>query len=211
MDPEDGTGPTSPARGRLVDVPLAHVAATFDERADRYDDDAFHRWLSARVSDRVTPSAGRVLDVGAGTGAASSRMASTAPVVLLDVSLGMLGAARRRRPSTSPVCGDAHHLPFAGSVFDAVLCVATDSFLDLHVFVREASRVLRPGGRLTMTLWVDPPRETDDVVATATDIFGECGLALEAVEAVEWPDDEAPDRRRCVIVEARSRGVSQQE
>jgi demethylmenaquinone methyltransferase/2-methoxy-6-polyprenyl-1,4-benzoquinol methylase len=202
MDREGATGRSSSTRGRLVDRPLAEVAASFDARAGRYDEDAFHRWLSMRVADRTTPLGGRLLDVGAGTGLASSRMAWTETVVLLDISRGMLRAARHRSPSAIPVCGEAHRLPFAGAAFDAVLCIAADSFLDLHVFAYEARRVLRPGGRLTMTLWADPPREPEDVVRAAAGVFLANGLAVVATETVAWPDDEPSESRRCVIVEA---------
>jgi ubiquinone/menaquinone biosynthesis C-methylase UbiE len=200
MDREDVTSRPASARGRLADRPVAEVAASFDARADRYDEDAFHRWLSTLVADRATGWTGRLLDVGAGTGLASTRMAST--VVLLDISPGMLRAARRRSPSASPVCGDAHRLPFGGAVFDAVLCIATDSFLDLHVFAREVRRVLRPAGGLTMTFWADPPREPQDVVAMAEGVFLANGLVVVAAETAEWPDDEPSGQRRCVIVDA---------
>jgi SAM-dependent methyltransferase len=58
----------------------------------------------------------RVLEVGCGNGAYLSRM----DAVGVDLSLGMLGAARHR--ALGPlVCANAEALPFRGSVFDVVL------------------------------------------------------------------------------------------
>jgi SAM-dependent methyltransferase len=90
----------------------------------------------------------RALDVGTGTGRylALLRSAGARSVVGIDMSLAMLGRSPRDLPR---VCGDACGLPFRDASFDLVCSslMAGDVF-DLAAWVREATRVLAPGGHL---------------------------------------------------------------
>jgi ubiquinone/menaquinone biosynthesis C-methylase UbiE len=70
----------------------------------------------------------------------------------LDLFAGMLAVARTRYPEISWVRGDANRMPFRSESFD----YATNQFSYHHIreksgFVREAFRVLTPGGRFVMT------------------------------------------------------------
>src|SRR5215831_8272720 len=67
----------------------------------------------------------RVLDVGCGNGLYLGELAARrhrGPVVAVDLSPGMLDAARRRSP-TALVVGDAQHLPFGDGALDCVLAM----------------------------------------------------------------------------------------
>ena len=192
------------------------MAKRFDERADRYDDDEFHKWLAAQTATWAGASPGRVLDVGAGTGRVSGhllRRAGNPSVVLLDVSEGMLQAARRLHPAAHAVCADAHRLPFGDAVFDRVVCVAVDSFLSLGEFGAEAARVLCPGGDLMMTVWADPPAVANRVADAAAQAVRPAGLTIRKWEALTWPPptsrsaSHGPTSRRCVVFSAR-RGLA---
>lgn len=100
-------------------------------------------------------SLGDVLDVGAGDGALSSLLLPHASsITLLDVSERMIAAARTRlsgRDNAHFQVGDACAMPFEAERFDIVLlfnlvtCVAHP-----QKTVREAARVLRPGGRIVL-------------------------------------------------------------
>ena len=92
----------------------------------------FHR----RLLDASRP--GRLLEVGAGTGHLG-REASR--VVELDV---LFSAA-------IDVNADSHSLPFAAASFDGIVLLDTLHHLERPLrFLREAARVLRPGGRVVM-------------------------------------------------------------
>ena len=96
----------------------------------------------------------RVLDLAAGTGVSTAELRrSGANAIACDFSLGMLqaGRANKRRRRVPFVAGDALHLPFADSAFDA----ATISFglrnvADVPKALGELARVVRPGGRLVI-------------------------------------------------------------
>ena len=128
----------------------AEVAARFDAAEARFKpavaaDDA----RLAALIRAIGPLAGlRVLDLGCGKGRFAAELAARGAVVVgIDLSGAMLGHARgidRARAS-------ARRLPFAAQAFDAVVAVEVLEHVgDVRPVLREARRVLRPGGRLAI-------------------------------------------------------------
>jgi demethylmenaquinone methyltransferase/2-methoxy-6-polyprenyl-1,4-benzoquinol methylase len=140
----------------------ARVRAMFDTIAPRYDlvnrlmtFGLDQRWRRATVDALALPAGARILDLACGTGDLS-RAATTRghSVVGTDLSAGMLAANRARTPLVE---SDGGRLPFAAGAFDGLVCgYALRNFTDLDATLAEASRVLRPGGRLAV-LEVDAP------------------------------------------------------
>lgn len=134
---------------------------SYDHIAEVYERiHAPHMAMPARdlVALAAPPRAGRVLDVGTGTGvAAQAAREAVGPegvVVGADVSLGMLSVAARARPGVRLVAAEAIDLPFGDGSFDAV----TANFVISHFTKYETAlfdmvRVLRPGGRLAVSAW----------------------------------------------------------
>lgn len=97
---------------------------------------------------------GDVLDVASGDGALAELIAPRArSVTCLDVSARVIHAAQKRLASLPAVrfeVGDMEALPFDDDRFDAVLLMNCLTYAtDPAQAVREAARVLRPGGALT--------------------------------------------------------------
>jgi SAM-dependent methyltransferase len=104
-----------------------------------------------------------VLDVGAGTGALTPALRAAAPhatIISIDPASEMLRFATRHR-RVVPALGDATALPVAGATVDAVLLAYMLFMLaEPADGLREATRVLRPGGRVGTVTWAseDPSR-----------------------------------------------------
>ena len=90
---------------------------------------------------------GRVLDLACGSGRYSHllRKANAAQVVALDFCPAML----ERVAGAGRVRASMMQLPFRSAAFDAVVCgLAVGHATDLHQWMFEAARVLRPEGNL---------------------------------------------------------------
>jgi len=116
-----------------------------------------------RARERLLAAAsGRVLDLGAGTGANFAHFGpSVCRIVAAEPDPGMLAAARSRARGIQRielVAAAAEFLPFADASFDTI--VATLVFCTVGDPTRalaEVERVLAPGGRLLMLEHVRPP------------------------------------------------------
>ncbi|MDP6821749.1 MAG: methyltransferase domain-containing protein [Dehalococcoidia bacterium] len=105
----------------------------------------------------------KVLDLACGSGVVTEMIAgvvgSGGGVVGLDFSPPMLGVARGKSISGAPVEwveADAARIPFPDDTFDAVICQHGFQFFpDPSACAAEVKRVLKPGGRLTFTVWAD--------------------------------------------------------
>ena len=113
-----------------------------------------------RLVERVAaplPRGGDVLDVGNGLGEQDAVIAAAVrprSLTALNITMAQLvaGRGRLRDAGARAVCGDACRLPFADGSFDGVISVeAAFHFRSRDDFFREAARVLRPGGVLTMS------------------------------------------------------------
>ncbi len=77
-----------------------------------------------------------------------------ARIVGLDLSVDLLAKARARLagvPNVVLLRGNAEHMPYAASSFDAVYGSSVLHHLDLDRALGEVFRVLRPGGRCVFT------------------------------------------------------------
>ena len=131
---------------------------------------------AADVAERLVPRRpARVLEIAAGTGVVTRRLAAAlgpeSAIVATDLNQAMLDQAVAIG-TARPVewrQADAMQLPFADGTFDAVVCqFGVMFFPDRPKAYAEARRVLRPGGVYLFNVW-DRIEENEfaDTVTTA--------------------------------------------
>ncbi|MFD7918352.1 class I SAM-dependent methyltransferase [Streptomyces sp. NPDC059740] len=111
----------------------------------------------------------RLLDVGTGTGTvAATACARGAVVSAVDAEPSMVAAASRRAPQADVRLACVPDLPFTDAAFDAV----TGNFVLNHVGrpragLAELARVVRPGGRVALSIWESPGGTGRDLLPRA--------------------------------------------
>jgi ubiquinone/menaquinone biosynthesis C-methylase UbiE len=128
----------------------------------------------------------RVLDVCSGPGMlVEAAIERGAQAVGLDFSAQAVELARELVPAGEFRQGDAQALPFADNSFDAIVC----AYGVIHVPVpelalREMLRVVRPGGRVAISVWDS---------TTPNNGFGMIYAAVRAHGSFDVPVPHGPD------------------
>jgi SAM-dependent methyltransferase len=117
----------------------------------------FERVADATIATVSEELPGRVLDVGSGASREMARLSERGwEAYALDASQHMLGASRLTSDSNGHVQlvrAIGERLPFEDASLDAVTCqCALDHFGDRFAFMREAGRIVKPTGRVIVSL-----------------------------------------------------------
>ncbi|MDH5603966.1 MAG: methyltransferase domain-containing protein [Cyclobacteriaceae bacterium] len=109
----------------------------------------------------------KVLDIASGTGEPGLTIATKVSegfVTATDLAEGMLEIARekqvaRQQDNFYTLAADVCELPFGDNSFDAISCrLGFMFFPDMMQAAKEMVRVLKPGGKLAVTVWAEPER-----------------------------------------------------
>lgn len=192
-----------PDLSRRADAPEAHASANqamFERIAPTYDvlnklmtAGIDRRWRTraiAIIREAVPARGAKVLDLCAGTLDLAAMMEQALPdaaITACDFSAQMLARGKDKVRRTEVVVGDALALPFPDASFDVVVCgFGMRNLADLALGIREARRVLRPGGTfVTLELFAAKKLRTRAFHETFAN------LALPALGAVVAGDRDA--------------------
>lgn len=135
----------------------------------------------------------RVLEVGAGSGFYSVHVARAIPaghLELLDLQPEMLAKARRKLEAAGLfnvgyTSADAGALPFAADSFDTIFLVAVlGEIAGQNSFLREARRVLKPGGVLSVSEHLPDPDFSS--LAKVKSLVEKEGFEFFARDGAKW-------------------------
>ena len=127
----------------------------FDKRAEKYDDH-FEGKLSkvfyGLIYENVTlPNSAEVLDVGCGTGTILKALSKNHSIKGhgIDVEPAMLKIAKEKCRGMDIQLCSCESTPYSSRTFDAIVaCMAYHHFPDKSAFEKEASRIIKSGGKL---------------------------------------------------------------
>lgn len=170
------TVPTEAKKGLVREV-FASVAPRYDLMNDLMSFGIHRAWKRIFVTTLGPRASMRMLDLAGGTGditfAALQR--GCGHVVLSDINPAMLRVAEERAVERGLIgrmeilCADAERLPLPDARFDAVtIAFGLRNCTDIDAVLREAERVLRPGGRF---LCLEFSRVTVAALAPAYDAY----------------------------------------
>ena len=128
----------------------------------------FLKPMGIEISNQLDPKETEtILDVAAGTGEPGLTIASklkSGKVVITDLAEHMLEIARENaeqrgiRNIKIQAC-DVSELPFEDNTFDAISCRFGFMFFpDMSLAAKEMTRVLKPGGRISTSVWNVPEK-----------------------------------------------------
>lgn len=140
------------------------VRAHFNLHARNYDE---HNVLQQLVADNLAAliedgrGRSKVLEIGCGTGSFTRLLAAKFPdgiITALDIAEHMIGEAKARLSRNGTILfvqADGEHMPFRGP-FDYIVSSTTFQwFNDLEKSLRDFTALLRPGGKLVFSVFID--------------------------------------------------------
>ncbi len=140
-----------------------------------------------------------VLDVASGTGEPGLTIAeivNKGKVIGIDLSEGMLETAKEHAASRGITnyqteAGDVSKLPFPDQTFNAISCrMGFMFFPDILSTLQEMRRVLKPKGRLAVSVWGSPQQNFWVTVTMGT---------ISHMLDLQPPPKEAPGMFRCAL------------
>ncbi len=138
---------------------LAQTRENYDSFAESFSQTREYVWPEVKVLIGGCVEKGdRALDIGCGNGRMFPLFKDIgADYVGVDNSINLIKIAKNKFPGTEFVVGDCLDLPFENGSFDSGVSLAVIHHIPSKKyqkqFLKEAGRVLKPGGRLMITAW----------------------------------------------------------
>ncbi|NEO99442.1 MAG: methyltransferase domain-containing protein [Symploca sp. SIO2E9] len=135
--------------------------------------------LMEKILEFIPEKTGTILDVGCGLGATTSYLLkyySPADVLGINISSQQLERCQQNAPNCNFMVMDAVEMKFDDNKFDNIICVEAALYFDTREkFLKEAWRVLKPGGNLVLA----------DIISETTEFFGGLVVPENTVKDLE--------------------------
>jgi ubiquinone/menaquinone biosynthesis C-methylase UbiE len=140
----------------------AEFVGSIPQNYDRYLVPLIFQEYAEDLARRVAvPAGGAVLEIAAGTGVVSRELRKALPsdvrLVVTDLNQAMLDVAKQKFDASQNIefqTADATNLSFPDATFDAVVCQFGIMFFpDKLAGMKQAARVLKPGGTFVFNVW----------------------------------------------------------
>ena len=136
---------------------LKPIQEVYDEIAEVFSKTRRALWPGVRKFLDSIPPNSKILDLGCGNGKYLSYRAKDCTMYGCDTCIPLIRIAREKHPKALIIHADGTSLPYSDNFFDAVMSIAVIHHLPLKAqrtsFVEEMLRVVRPGGKLLITVW----------------------------------------------------------
>ena len=149
----------------------------------------FEQWPPIMITAAAVSESDDVLDVGCGTGVLTRELTQhvgdTGSATGFDLSESMLCVARNRCPEATFKQGNVSELPFDDKSFDVVISSFMLMFVpDPERSLSEMRRVLRPGGRLVISVWQGLENNVvyRELVEATREVAGD-----DSADSMAWP------------------------
>ena len=140
-----------------MSLEVSNVHSVYDKIAEHFDHTRFALWDGVVSWLNKLPSGSSILDVGCGNGKYLSVRRDDCVMHACDPCVSLVHIAASKHPLANIVVANGLALPYGDAMFDAVMSIAVFHHLSTdenrQQYVRELHRVLKPGGKMLVTMW----------------------------------------------------------
>lgn len=140
-----------------------YVHAIYSKIAKEFDATRYSRWPCVTHFLDTLPSGVRVLDLGCGNGKYLSYR-NDIMMYGIDACHELIQIAQTKHKDAILTCGNCLDLPYQHDYFDYVISVAVlhhiSSVERRHKFMQEITRVLKPDGKVLISVWTPNVKQT---------------------------------------------------
>jgi ubiquinone/menaquinone biosynthesis C-methylase UbiE len=126
--------------------------------AEEFSSSRYSAWSELNLFSKYINEGDKVLDLGCGNGRLLE-LFKTKDIIYtgVDNSEKLIEIAKKRNPEADFFVTESLNLPFQDNYFDKIFCIAVLHHIPSvdfrRQFIKEAKRVLRPGGIFVITVW----------------------------------------------------------